>query len=203
VLYIRDKTIMPTMPIEKDPIAYDSPSQALNDHGMYVLMDGVDNESVRPVIEWILHENHVKKKKLKELLLMICSDGGNISEAFALIDVMKSSKIPIKTVGLGSIASCGLLIFLAGARGRRILTPNTSILSHQFSWESEGKAHELFATVKEFELTQKRMVEHYRVSTGLDDDVIRKVLLPPQDVYLSAEEALEYHICDHVANLNS
>jgi len=191
------------MPTEKDAISYDSPSQALNDHGMYVLMDAVDNESIRPIIEWILHENHVKKKKLKELLLMICSNGGSIEEAFALIDVMKSSKIPIKTVGLGSIASCGLLIFLAGSRGRRILTPNTSILSHQFSWESEGKAHELFATVKEFELTQKRMVDHYRLSTGLDDDVIRKVLLPPQDVYLSAEEALEYHICDHVANLNS
>lgn len=194
---------MPAMPTEKDAISYDSPSQALNDHGMYVLMDAVDNESIRPIIEWILHENHVKKKKLKELLLMICSNGGSIEEAFALIDVMKSSKIPIKTVGLGSIASCGLLIFLAGSRGRRILTPNTSILSHQFSWESEGKAHELFATVKEFELTQKRMVDHYRLSTGLDDDVIRKVLLPPQDVYLSAEEALEYHICDHVANLNS
>lgn len=189
------------MTIEKEIPAYDSPSQALNDNGIYVLMDEVDHESIKPVIEWILHENHVKKKKLKELLLMICSDGGNISEAFALIDVMKASKIPIKTVGLGSIASCGLLIFLSGAAGRRVLTPNTSILSHQFSWGSSGKAHELFATVKEFELTHRRMVEHYRACTGLDDDIIKEVLLPPQDVYLSAEEALKYHICDHVATL--
>jgi len=194
---------MPTMPLDKDLPEYDSASQALNDHGIYVLMDGIDDDSVKPVIEWILHENHVKKKKLKELLLMVCSNGGSIESAFALIDVMRSSKIPIKTVGLGSIASCGLLIFLAGAKGRRILTPNTSILSHQFSWGSEGKAHELFATVKEFELTQKRMVDHYRVSTGLDDDTIKRVLLPPQDVYLSADEALQYRICDHVADLNS
>jgi len=155
------------------------------------------------VIEWILHENHVRKKKHKELLLMICSEGGNIAEAFALIDVMRSSKIPVKTVGLGSIASCGLLIFMAGAAGRRILTPNTSILSHQFSWESEGKSHELFATIKEFELTQKRMVALYRDATGLEDDVIRKVLLPPQDVWLSAEEALQYHICDAIADLST
>ena len=194
---------MPTMPLDKDLPEYDSASQALNDHGIYVLMDGIDDDSVKPVIEWILHENHVKKKKLKELLLMVCSNGGSIESAFALIDVMRSSKIPIKTVGLGSIASCGLLIFLAGAKGRRILTPNTSILSHQFSWGSEGKAHELFATVKEFELTQKRMVDHYRVSTGLDDETIKRVLLPPQDVYLSADEALQYKICDHVADLNT
>jgi ATP-dependent Clp protease, protease subunit len=168
-----------------------------------VLMDEINHETVKPVIEWILHENHVRKKKHKELLLMICSDGGSIAEAFALIDVMRSSRIPVKTVGLGSIASCGLLIFMAGAAGRRVLTPNTSILSHQFSWESEGKSHELFATIKEFELTQKRMVTLYREATGLEDDVIRKVLLPPQDVWLSAEEALQYHICDAIADLSA
>lgn len=191
------------MTTEKDLSAYDSPSQALNDNGIYVLMADVDADSIRPVVEWILHENHVKKKKHKELLLMVCSNGGNISEAFALIDVMKSSKIPIKTVGLGCIASCGLLIFLAGHKGRRVLTPNTSVLSHQFSWDVGGKAHELFATVKEFDLTQKRMIEHYRWSTGLDDETIKKVLLPPQDVYLDAEEAKAYNICDHVADTSS
>jgi ATP-dependent Clp protease, protease subunit len=188
---------------DKDLPQYDNASQALNDHGIMVLMDEINHETVKPVIEWILHENHVRKKKHKELLLMICSDGGSIAEAFALIDVMRSSRIPVKTVGLGSIASCGLLIFMAGATGRRVLTPNTSILSHQFSWESEGKSHELFATIKEFELTQKRMVTLYRDATGLEDDVIRKVLLPPQDVWLSAEEALEYHICDVIADLNA
>jgi len=187
---------------DKSSIEYATPGEALLDHGMYVLMDDISSESVKPVIEWILHENHVRKKKYKELLLMICSDGGSLEDAYALIDVMRSSKIPIKTVGLGSIASCGLLIFLAGTPGRRLLTPNTSILSHQFSWGSSGKVHELFATVKEFQLTEKRMIEHYRSNTGLDDDTIKKVLLPPQDVYLSAEEALEYHICDAVANLN-
>lgn len=188
---------------DKDLPQYDNASQALNDHGIMVLMDEINHETVKPVIEWILHENHVRKKKHKELLLMICSDGGSIAEAFALIDVMRSSRIPVKTVGLGSIASCGLLIFMAGAAGRRVLTPNTSILSHQFSWESEGKSHELFATIKEFELTQKRMVTLYRDATGLEDDVIRKVLLPPQDVWLSAEEALQYHICDAIADLSA
>ena len=170
---------------DKSSIEYASPGEALVDHGIFVLMDNIDADSVKPVIEWILHENHVRKKKYKELLLMICSNGGSMEDAFALIDVMRSSKIPIKTVGLGSIASCGLMIFLAGTQGRRILTPNTSILSHQFSWGSSGKVHELFATVKEFQLTEARMIAHYKHSTGLDDDTIKKVLLPPQDVYLS------------------
>lgn len=185
---------------DKDSIVYQSPAEGLADNGMMLLMGPINNESVKPVIEWILNEIHVRKKKRKELLLMICSDGGELAAAFALIDVMRSSRIPIKTVGLGEIASAALMIFISGTPGRRVLTPNTSILSHQFNCFSSGKAHELFATVKEFELTQKRMVELYRDCTGLDDETISKALLPPQDVWLSAQEALTYKICDHVSS---
>lgn len=176
-------------------------SQDLQSAGMYVFMGEVSTENVQPVVEWILYENFVSKKRKKELLLMICSEGGDMSAAFALIDVMNSSAIPIKTVGLGQIASAGLMIFLAGSKGRRVLTPNTSILSHQFSWGSEGKSHELFATVKEFELTQQRMVTHYQQCTGLQLDQIRTALLPPHDVYLTAEEALALNVCDAISQL--
>ena len=184
---------------KESDLDFKDPAQALQDNGMMVLMGEIENESVQPIIEWILHENHVRKKKHKELLLMICSEGGDLSCAFALIDVMQSSAIPVKTVGLGQIGSAGLCIFIAGAPGRRILTPNTSILSHQFSWESSGKVHELFATVREFELTQQRMIGLYKVCTGLDDATIQKVLLPSSDVYLSSTEAMKYKICDHVS----
>ena len=80
---------------------------------------------------------------------------------------------------MGMIASCGLLMFISGTKGKRILTPNTSILSHQYSWGSYGKEHELFATVREYELTTERMVNHYKKCTGLDDNMIREKLLPP------------------------
>jgi ATP-dependent Clp protease, protease subunit len=190
---------MPTIPdqdnSEKDP------SRLLQEAGMYVFIGEVCDETIKPIIEWILVENHVVKKKKKELLLMICSEGGSVEDAFALIDVMKASSIPIKTVGLGCIASSGLLIFLAGHNGRRVLTPNTSILSHQYSNYHEGKHHELFAIAKEHNLIQQRMLEHYRQATGLDTDTILKKLLPASDIYLSAEEALELNICDYVSDL--
>ena len=177
------------------------PGRLLQEAGMYVFMDEVSDDSIRPIIEWILVENHVVKKKKKELLLMICSEGGSVEDAFALIDVMKASSIPIKTVGLGVIASSGLMIFLAGHRGRRVLTPNTSILSHQYSNAHEGKHHELFAIAKEHSLIQQRMLEHYREATGLDTDTILAKLLPPSDMYLSAQEALELFICDYISDL--
>ena len=177
-------------------------TQALSDAGMYVFMGEVDYDNIKPIIEWILHENFVAKRKRKELLLMICSEGGDMSSAFALIDVMRSSVIPIKVVGLGQIASAGLLIFLAGTPGRRTLTPNTSIMSHQYAWGSDGKHHELLATIKEFELTQTRMVQHYIDCTGLDEAQIKQHLLPPHDVYLGADDALRLGICDHISQLS-
>ena len=174
-------------------------SGSLEDAGMMVFMDEVEPDTISPIIEWILYENYVVPVKKKELLLMICSEGGELAAAFALIDVMRSSSIPIKTVGLGQIASSGLLIFMTGAKGRRVLTPNTSILSHQFSWANEGKAHELFATVREYDLTQKRMLEHYRGCTHLSDAKIKEFLLPAQDRRLDANEALKLGICDKIA----
>jgi ATP-dependent Clp protease protease subunit len=177
-------------------------TQALADNGMYVFMGEVDHDNIKPIIEWILHENFVTKRKRKELLLMICSEGGDMSAAFALIDVMQSSNIFIKTVGLGQIASAGLLIFLAGSPGRRTLTPNTSIMSHQYAWGSDGKHHELLATIREFELTQTRMVQHYINCTGLSEEQIKQHLLPAHDVYLSADDALRLGICDHISQLS-
>jgi len=176
-----------------------SPSDGLRDSGMYVFMDEVNPETIKPIIEWILYENYVVTPRKKELLLMICSEGGDLSSAFALIDTMRASQIPIKTIGLGLIASCGLLIFISGTRGRRILTPNTSILSHQFSAGSEGKSHELFATMREFELTNLRIVEHYRQCTGLSKRDIMEKLLPAQDVWLDHDSALELRLCDAIS----
>jgi ATP-dependent Clp protease protease subunit len=168
--------------------------------GIYLFMSDVDESSCKETIEFILKQN-ISPRKLKRLQLMICSNGGDVPSTFALIDVMKASKIPIHTIGLGVIASCGLLVFIAGEPGYRILTPNTSILSHQYSWGSYGKEHELFAQVKEFELSTERMISHYKKCTGLDEEKIRKHLLPPEDRWLSAKEAKKLNICDSVKTI--
>jgi ATP-dependent Clp protease protease subunit len=93
------------------------------------------------------------------------------------------------------------LIFLAGHKGRRVLTPNTSILSHQYSNYHEGKHHELFAIAKEHSLIQQRMLEHYKAATGLSEETILTKLLPASDIYLSADEALKLGICDYISDL--
>ena len=133
--------------------------QNIEANGVYLLMDQITYASCKEAIKWVMNHN-LSDNPLPQLTIVINSPGGDVHAAFALIDVMKSSSIPIKTVGLGLIASCGFLIFIAGTKGKRILTPNTSILSHQYSWGSRGKEHELYASVKEVELSTERMINH-------------------------------------------
>ena len=184
----------------KPPVKPPSDDADLYKSGVYILMDEISADSCKEAIEFVLKQNSEKKKQ-KRLQFLICSPGGEMPACFALIDIMKGSRIPIHTVGLGMIASCGLLLFITGEKGHRVLTPNTSILSHQFSWGSWGKEHELFAQVVEFELSTKRMIEHYIKCTGLTEKQIREHLLPPEDRWLSAEEAKKLGLCDSVRSV--
>ena len=180
------------------PQSTTDPAADLFQRGVHVFMSDVTQETIKPLIDWIISENYNKEKKKKELTLGICSPGGDLNACFALVDVMKGSKIPIRTIGMGMIASCGLVMFISGTKGRRILTPNTSILSHQYSWGSFGKEHELFAQIKEYDLTTERMISHYKKCTGLSEKDIREYLLPASDVWLSAKEAKKLGLCDEI-----
>jgi ATP-dependent Clp protease protease subunit len=179
----------------------DSRPQTLSDNGIYYFCNEFTTDTVRDAITWILDANFQSKTPYENLTLMITSYGGDLHSAFALIDVMRGSQIPIHTVGLGIVASAGLMTFIAGKKGERIITPNTSIMSHQWSSGAFGKEHELIATQKQFDLTTRRMVAHYKKCTGLSEKMIREKLLPPQDMWLSASEAKEYGLADKVKEL--
>ena len=45
------------------------------------------------------------------------------------------------------------------------------------------------------------MMEHYKKCTGLSEKEIRKYLLPAEDVWLSADQAVEYGIADDIKDI--
>mgnify|MGYP000205656661 FL=1 len=164
------------------------------------MFGGVDDDVAQNAISWILEANYADEPP-EDLTMLINSEGGSLSAAFAIIDMMRGSSIPIRTIGLGQISSAGLLIFMSGEKGQRVLTENTSIMSHQYFWGAMGKNHELIAVRKEQDLTQKRLLKHINLCTGLSEKRINKDLMPPHDVYLTGEEALNLGICDLVKTL--
>ena len=185
-------------PMQQQPLQL---GMLMYEAGIIYFSDGFDSATTKPVINTIIEKNLLpNSQRPNEITLVINSPGGQVHSAFALIDTMKGSAIPVKTVGLGMIASCGLLTFMSGTKGRRVITPNTSILSHQYSWGSGGKEHELFARVREFELSTERMINHYKKCTGLTEKQVRDILLPPEDRWLSAKEAVKYGIADKIVS---
>ena len=170
------------------------------DSGIYLFMDAVNETSCKDLISFIFTKN-LGNPKPKYLQIVINSGGGDLNSAFAAIDVIKGSTVPIYTIGIGCVASAAFAIFISGKKGHRTLTPNTSIMSHQYTWGTYGKEHELFASVKEYELTTKRMIAHYKRCTGLTEKKVRQYLLPAQDVWLSATEAKKLGICDKIKEL--
>lgn len=169
----------------------------LNNH-IYFLSGSIDDYSVEDVIKWIIYENTIIEQD-KVLSLYINSDGGHLTSSLALIDIMRQSKYPIRTVGIGCIASAAFLIFSCGTKGHRIISKNTSIMFHQYSCGMMGKQHDMEAHVKEMQLANDRILNILNEVSNLDIKNVKLKLLPPSDVWLSPEELLKYGIADIIS----
>jgi ATP-dependent Clp protease protease subunit len=174
-------------------------SRTLEEHGVFPLFREIEEESVEDAVRFILEAN--LNNSHDELTLIINSPGGSCSDGFALIDVMAGSKLPVKTVGVGILASMGLTIFIAGKKGSRTLTPNTAIMCHQWFGGMEGKEHELLAAVKHHKMLRDRIIRHYKKHTGLTEADIKNYLFPPNDVWLDAKEAKKLGLCDIIKEI--
>ena len=173
------------------------PGSYLRENGILMLVDKFDQEKIMPLVAAIYEYNLMPEEvRPEQLTLIINSPGGSVHSAFHLIDAMMMSEIPVVTIGKGLVASCGVLTLMAG--DRRLLTHNTSVMSHQYSWGSSGKEHELQAIVKEFDMASARMIDHYKKCTKKSETYIRKHLLHPTDEWLTPEECKKHGIIDDI-----
>jgi len=199
---IKDTEVLGMPESAKEMVAVGSEKhQGLMNNGVYILTGEINSVCAEDVLGYILEANLNPQCDWEYITMIINSPGGFVSDGFAIIDAMFGSHIPIKTVGIGMIASMGLQIFLAGQEGSRMLTPNCMILSHQFTGGAYGKEHELVAAQTEQHILSDNIMRHYKRTTGMSKDDIRKYLLPPEDVWLTAKDAKKYGICDVIKDL--
>lgn len=169
---------------------------------IYFLYGEVDDDQAQSISEWIINANMANPEEAPSVLnLFVNSPGGSLTSAWAIVDMMRGSTIPVRTVGIGQIASAGLLIFISGEKGYRTLTENTSIMSHQYGWGSGGKYHELMSSVTEYKNIQLRLIKHISKCTGLSQKDTEEKLMPPSDVWLTSKDALELGIADKISTL--
>jgi ATP-dependent Clp protease protease subunit len=170
--------------------------------GLSLLFGEITTELVAETIAWILTEN-LSENPPDQLTLLINSPGGDLSAAFALIEIIQGSRIPVRTVGLGEICSAGLIIFMSGTRGHRILTPTCSVMSHHFSTGVSGNFHEILNVQKELNFMNRRIINQYVHCTGLSEDEVTSKLIPSRDVFLSPQDAVELGIADDIRGVGA
>lgn len=180
----------------EDFTAQDRIDVKLLENHTHFLVGEIDQDTINDCIKWITYENLESKEKT--LTLYINSTGGDLYQAFALIDVMNSSNHAIRVIGIGAVMSAAFLIFASGTKGERFAAPNTSFMCHQFTENMDSKYHDLKATMKENDLCNERMVKILKDATGLAPSKIKLKLLPASDVYLTAQEVVEFGVADFI-----
>lgn len=169
---------------------------SLESLGCHLIFGDVDSDTMKEAVTFILKSN--KLMQADELTLFVNTGGGTTNDGFALIDLMDISRLPIKTVSSGHICSMGVLIASAGTKGRRVMTRNTQIMAHQFSWYMEGKYHELQANNKALEHSAHQFIQHFLRHSTMSEAQIKEVMFGPSDRWLTPAECKKYGLIDHI-----
>ncbi|MCI7263014.1 MAG: ATP-dependent Clp endopeptidase proteolytic subunit ClpP [Clostridium sp.] len=132
----------------------------------------------------------------KDISLYINSPGGSVTAGMAIYDTMNYIKCDVSTICLGMAASMGAFLLAGGAKGKRYALPNSEVMIHQPSGGARGQATEIQIVAENILKTKKKLNEILAANTGKPYEVI--VQDTERDNYMSAEEAKEYGLIDHV-----
>ncbi len=134
----------------------------------------------------------------KDIHLYINSPGGIVTGGMAIYDTMQFLQCDIETYCIGMAASMSTVLLAAGTKGKRFALPNSRVMIHQPSGGAGGQAADIAIAAREILRWRKTLNEAIAKHTGKTPDQIEKD--SDRDYYLSAQEAKEYGIVDHVVS---
>lgn len=131
----------------------------------------------------------------KPVLIKINSEGGSVYDAFAIISRMKSSPCTLITEGHGCIMSAAGLILASGDKRR--MSSLSRFMYHEISTILDGNVSKLKHEIKELEKEQVLWAELMAELTAKTKE-FWLISGGNKDLYLSADEALNYKVVDEV-----
>ena len=132
----------------------------------------------------------------------ISTYGGSADEMFSIYDMMcvTKTKCEIETIGLGKVMSAGTLLLAAGTKGKRKIGRHCRIMIHAVAAGSAGELHNIENEVRSIKHIQELYINAMAKETHMTKRTIQKLLDRKVNVYLTAEEAVEYGIADEIIN---
>ncbi len=132
----------------------------------------------------------------KDISLYINSPGGSVYAGMAIYDTMQFIQPEVSTLCTGFAASMGATLLAAGATGKRYALPNARIMIHQPHSGSQGVAADIEIQAREVLYQRQRLNTILAERTGRPLAQIEKD--SDRDNYMSAAQASEYGLIDHV-----
>ncbi len=130
----------------------------------------------------------------------ISSYGGSADEMFSIYDMMTitKAKCEVHTIGLGKIMSAATLLLASGTKGQRKIGRHCRVMIHAVAAGSAGELHDIENEVKTIKHIQELYIKALSKETNMTSRTIQKLLDRKVNVYLTAEEAVEYGIADEI-----
>lgn len=136
----------------------------------------------------------------EEVTIYINSPGGEVVSGMAVYDVISMMRAPVRTVCIGTAASMGAMLFLAG--DKREMLPHTRLMIHDPAFGGGNmagkKPHELQRYVDKLKQTQDIIVDIIAEKTGKSKEEVGETT--KEDAYFNVSEAMEYGLATGTYN---
>lgn len=198
VMKERIDVLLPNMDAESSVSPYDAyVREDLQNRILLIneqITDLVVDEQVMCILRWNAEDRNIPTDKRKPITIYLNSEGGSSFDGQALIDVMLASKTPIKTVGIGMVASMAYLIFIAGHE--RISFPNSCLLMHEGNTSVGGVSSKARDTMAFFDDMEERMKKFILSRTSITEEKYEEVY--KKEWWMYAQEAKQFGIVDKI-----
>ena len=173
--------------------AYDIYSRLLKDR-IIILGSPIDDNVANLICAQLLFLESDNPEK--EINFYINSPGGSVTAGMAIYDTMQYISAPVATLCLGQAASMAALLLAAGKKWMRYSLPHSRILIHQPMGGFQGQATDIDIQAREIIRLKAVLNEILAKHTGADLAKVEKDT--ERDYFMSAIEAKEYGLVDHV-----
>lgn len=138
------------------------------------------------------------KSPKKDILMFIDSYGGYVHSFLAIHDVLQLLRCPVATLCVGKAMSCGQMLLISGAKGKRFITPNSRVLVHEVSSGTFGKLKDMENDIEETKklkvILDNLILKYTKISSKQLKEFMTK------DTFLSASDCIKYGIVDNMVN---
>ena len=153
----------------------------------------VDEELGNQLVATMLY---LDSENRKDISLYMNVSGGDVVPCLAIHDTMRHVKSDVGTVGFGGVMGMSGFLLAVGARGKRSVLQNTHVMIHHPSGAARGQASDINREARELLRIRDYMDTILAQATGQPMEKVAHDLR--RNVYLDAEEALEYGVVDQI-----